>query len=51
MLQICFELDGRIGHRECSCAIGMGEGCGHLCGLLYQIAHFKLKGQEFIPEV
>lgn len=35
---------------KCSCAIGMSGRCGHICGLLYQLAHFKMTKTDFVPE-
>ena len=33
----------------CSCKVGLSGHCGHLCGLLYQIADFKLRGVKALP--
>ena len=33
----------------CSCAKGLGEGCGHVAALLYQLADFKARGLKAVP--
>ena len=34
----------------CSCAKGIGQACGHVTGLLYQLANFKLLKLSAVPE-
>ncbi|XP_025106361.1 uncharacterized protein LOC112571536 [Pomacea canaliculata] len=34
-----------------TCANGQSGHCGHIVGLLYQLAHFKITGTNYIPEV
>jgi hypothetical protein len=36
-------------HARCSCAKGLGEGCGHVAALLYQIADYKARGVSVVP--
>lgn len=39
-----------IKNASCTCPIGSGQRCGHVCGLLYQIAKYKMLGLRVIPE-
>ena len=53
MLQIYFDGDltiPNIRKAECSCPIGLSEGCGHISGLLYQLAQYKILGLKAMPE-
>ena len=38
-----------IERASCSCKVGLGGHCGHVCGVLYQLAHFKMQGIKAIP--
>jgi hypothetical protein len=35
---------------ECSCPVGFSEACGHITGLLYQIAKYKVLNIRTLPE-
>ena len=35
---------------KCGCAIGLNASCGHITGLLYQLAKFKLLDLKALPE-
>jgi hypothetical protein len=35
---------------ECSCPVGFSEACGHITGLLYQIAKYKALNLRTLPE-
>lgn len=35
---------------NCSCVIGLSGACGHIVGLLYQLAKYKILGQKALPE-
>jgi hypothetical protein len=35
---------------ECSCPGGFSEACGHITGLLYQIAKYKVLNLRTLPE-
>jgi hypothetical protein len=35
---------------ECSCPVGFSEACGHITGLLYQIAKHKVLNLRTLPE-
>lgn len=35
---------------KCSCVIGLSGACGHIVGLLYQLAKYKILGQKALPE-
>jgi len=50
LLQVQFQL-GFLFFSTCSCAIGQGGACGHVMGLLYLLAHYKMLGVENLPEV
>ena len=39
-----------IQNASCDCPIGKSEGCGHVIGLLFQIANFKMLHCDFVPE-
>ena len=34
----------------CSCAKGEGQACGHVTGLLYQVANYKILKLAAVPE-
>ena len=36
-------------HASCECAIGLGEACGHVAGLLYTLASYQMLGHDSIP--
>ena len=38
-----------MGHCSCTCAKGVGQGCGHVAALLYQIANYKTLGKSAVP--
>ena len=35
---------------NCSCVIGLSGARGHIVGLLYQLAKYKILGQKALPE-
>ena len=34
----------------CTCVVGLGAHCGHVCGLLLQLADYKMNGVKAIPQ-
>ena len=34
---------------SCTCKVGLGGHCGHVCAVLYQLAHYKMQGLKAIP--
>lgn len=52
-LNICFSQvllnKDKVEHSTCSCTIGLSESCGHIIGLLYQLAHYKTMKYTLIP--
>ena len=34
---------------KCTCKVGLGGHCGHICGLLYQLAEYKIRDVKAIP--
>ena len=38
-----------IQNATCTCKVGLGGHCGHVCGVLYQLAHYKMQGIRAIP--
>lgn len=38
-----------IMNASCDCPIGLGEGCGHIAGLLYTLANFQMLNLNAIP--
>jgi len=39
-----------VSKAQCTCPIGLGEACGHITGVLYQLAKYKMLGTASIPE-
>jgi hypothetical protein len=39
----------RIEHATCDCPVGLGEGCGHIGGLLYAVANYQKLDLKAIP--
>ena len=39
-----------IENASCNCPVGASEGCGHVIGLLYQLAKFKMLDVRCVPE-
>jgi len=35
---------------SCTCKVGLGGHCGHVCAALYHLAHNKMQGMKAIPE-
>ena len=53
LFQVCFTTkDTDIGIRQssCDCPIGLSGKCGHVAGLMYQIANYKTLGLKALPE-
>jgi hypothetical protein len=43
-------LASEVHHSSCTCAIGSGGCCGHIIGLLYQLAEYKTLGLTSVPD-
>ena len=51
--QVCIECvnsQPNVTRSNCSCKIGLSGACGHITGVLYQFAKYKLQGLKAIPE-
>ncbi|XP_025079814.1 uncharacterized protein LOC112555598 [Pomacea canaliculata] len=49
-LEVSISATKAISNGCCTCANGQSGHCGHIVGLLYQLAHFKITGANYIPE-
>jgi hypothetical protein len=46
----CTSSSSEAHHCSCTCAIGSGGCCGHVIGLLYQLAEYKALGLTCVPD-
>jgi hypothetical protein len=46
----CNDDNPTIRKADCSCPIGLSEACGHITGLLYQLAKNKVLSLKALPE-
>jgi hypothetical protein len=46
----CNDDSPTIRKADCSCPIGLSEACGHITGLLYQLAKNKVLSLKSLPE-
>ena len=50
-VEVCVENSGPVvKSARCECAISLNASCGHITGLLYQLANFKTFGIKALPE-